>query len=94
MPEHYDHVSTELLIGQVITIQLLKEQRSVTGLVLNETRNTLILQDQLDNKRKMYPKSDNILVERTYRGKRIQMIGSLLKGRPEERLKAEPHKKW
>ena len=94
MPERYDLVSTELLIGQTITIHLLKEQRSVTGLVVNETRNTLILRNERDNKQKMYPKTDNILVERFYKGKTIQIAGSLLQGRPEERLKAEPRKNW
>ena len=94
MNERLDLVGTELLIGEVITIRLLKENSSVTGLVLNETRNTLILRDQKDNKEKNFPKTKNILVERTYKGKQIQISGSLLKGRPEERLKTEPHKKW
>lgn len=94
MPEKYDLVGTELLIGHRITIYLRKEQRSVTGLVVDETRNTLILEDQKDSKRKIYPKTDNILVERAYKGKTIQIDGSVLYGRPEERLKAEPRKKW
>ena len=94
MSDHLELVLTELLIGQTITIHQLKEQRSVTGLVVNETRNTLIIKDQQDNKEKIYPKTKNILVERFYKGKIIQINGSLLKGRPEERLKAEPHKKW
>lgn len=94
MTSHLDLVVTEILIGQVITIHLLAEKRSVTGLVLNETRNTLVLRDQKDNKEKTFPKTGNILVERFYKGKTIQIAGLLLKGRPEERLKAEPHKKW
>ena len=94
MSEHLALVGTELLIGQTITIHMLKQQFSVTGLVVNETRNTLVLLDQRDAKRKILPKNDNIIVERTYRGKIVQITGSLLKGRPEERLKAEPHKKW
>lgn len=94
MNKNYDKVVTELLIGQTITVQFLKEHLSITGLVLNETRNTLVLQDQRDTKRKIIPKTSNIVVERFYRGKKIQIAGLLLKGRPEERLKAEPHKKW
>ena len=94
MASHLDLVVTEILIGQTITIQLLAEKRSVTGLVVNETRNTLVLMDQKDNKEKIFPKTENILVERVYKGKTIQIAGLLLKGRPEERLKAEPHKKW
>jgi len=94
MASHFDLVVTEILIGQVITVQLLAENHSVTGLVLNETRNTLVLKDQLDGKVKMFPKTGNILVERSYKGKKIQITGLLLKGRPEERLKSEPHKKW
>lgn len=94
MSNHLDLVVTELLIGQIITIRLVKEQRSITGLVLNETRNTLILLDQLDNNRKIIPKTGNALIERFYKGKIIQISGLLLKGRPEERIKAEPHKKW
>ena len=94
MSEKFDLVGTELLIGQQVTIHLLKKQQSVTGLVLNETRNTLIIQDQQDNKQKMYPKTDSIMVERSYHGKSVLITGSILKGRPEERLKAEPRKKW
>ena len=94
MTDYLDLVVTELLIGQTITIHLRKEQLSVTGLVLNETRNTLVLKDQKDNKQKTFAKSSNIIVERNYKGKRLQIDGSLLKGRPEERLKAEQHKKW
>ena len=94
MKDQLDLVVTELLIGEVITITFKAEQYSLTGLVLNETRNTLVIRDQQDNKEKLIPKTKNILVERTYKGKRIQIEGSLLKGRPEERLKAEPHKKW
>jgi RNase P/RNase MRP subunit p29 len=94
MSNRLDLVITELLIGQTITILLLKENLSVTGSVLNETRNTLIVKDQKDNKIKKFPKSDNMLLERMYKNNLIQIKGSLLKGRPEERLKAEPHKKW
>lgn len=94
MSSHLDLVVTEILIGQIITVHLLAEKRSVRGLVLNETRNTLVLRDQTDNKEKIFPKTGNILVERFYKGKTIQITGLLLKGRPEERLKAEPHKKW
>ncbi len=94
MPKHLDLVVTELLIGQTITVRFLKEQLSLTGLVLNETRNTLVLLDQRDHNKKIIPKTGNILIERFYKGKIIQIAGLLLKGRPEERIKAEPHKKW
>lgn len=94
MSERLDLVVTELLIGQQITILQIKEQTTMNAIVLNETRNTLVVRDQKDNKEKIIPKTKNILVERIYKGKKIQIAGSLLKGRPEERLKAEPHKKW
>ena len=77
MTDYLDLVVTELLIGQTITIHLQKEQLSVTGLVLNETRNTLVLKDQKDNKRKTFAKSANIIVERTYKGKRLQIDGRI-----------------
>jgi len=92
MNERLDLVITDILIGQKIIIH--QKNNKITGMVINETRNTLILETDPDKKIKIYPKNNNNKIERIYKKKKLLIDGSLLKGRPEERLKNEPRKKW
>ena len=87
------NVVTELLIGEHITAYLCdKEEVRFTGRVINETKNTIHLADELGSI-KILPK-ERIMIEKYYYGKKIRIKGSLFKGLPEVRIKQEPRKLW
>lgn len=87
-------VVTDLLIGVDVTVELLSNPRvRVNGCVVDETRSTLVLAVGSPPVQKRFPKR-TIVLERWYHGCQVRVSGSLLYGRPEERLKSEVRKVW
>ena len=76
----------EELIGLKLTISECKDPtwKGKTGLVLDETKNTFLL--EIDNKEKRIAKATAIF-EFEYNGKKIRLNGSKIAYRPEDRTK-------
>ena len=92
-----DDVLSCLIIGKKVTIIAFPKKSNLTskrikGLILNESKYTITLQSNNGSIR-TYPK-DIITFEMDYLDTNIIFSGSLLKGRPEERLKLKLRKKW
>jgi len=93
MNQRLELVVTERLIGEEITAFFIdNEQISFSGTVFNETKNTIHLHDK-QGKKKILPK-ERIQIIKYYKHRKLQIKGSLFKGRPEERIKQEPKKMW
>lgn len=86
-------VVTDILIGEQITIEYVDKEFKMSGIVINETRNTLQIKENKTGKIKTFPKNRINLI-RKYKGSNIRIAGKQLKGRPEERIKLEPKKMW
>jgi ribonuclease P protein subunit POP4 len=65
---------------------------NLTGKVVDETKNTLII--EIAQKEKRIPKRNSIFQFRLQNNKAVEIQGTLLVGRPEERIKKKISYKW
>jgi ribonuclease P protein subunit POP4 len=64
----------------------------ISGKIVDETRNTFTLMDE--SKRKIVAKDSTIFHLRFPDGTTVEMIGRLLTGRPEDRVKRSIRRLW
>lgn len=93
---HDYEVISSLLIGEFVILIIHQQnhpmhKKRISGFILNESRNTITLKTH--NKIRNYPKNQ-ISIEKNFQNKMLRISGSLLKGRPAERIKFELKKKW
>ena len=92
MQNKLELVITDRLIGKQIET-IYKDNHDITfqGTVINETKQTIQLKTETGIK--ILPK-ERLIFCFSYKQKKLRINGSLFKGRPEERIKQEPKKKW
>lgn len=66
--------------------------KTLTGRVIDETKNTLVLLKE--GKRKIVPKSLNVFHFKFLDGTIVEIDGRLIEGRPEDRLKKTIRRLW
>lgn len=69
-----------------------KKLKGISGAVVYETYNTIIIEN-LKKKRKTIPKKGTIFVFELENGKKVKILGNILVGRPEDRIKKK-FPKW
>lgn len=85
----WKHLSTSLYTLEVeILFSNLKELIGVKGKIINETSKTLIIQTH--SKTIQIPKENSVFLITLPNGKKIRVDGTILTGRPEQRLKKQP----
>jgi ribonuclease P protein subunit POP4 len=65
--------------------------QSISGVVISESLKTIVI--QTDNKEKMIPKKDATFLFSLPTGQ-VQVKGSMLYGRPEDRVKKKIKRRW
>jgi ribonuclease P protein subunit POP4 len=65
--------------------------QSISGVVINESLKTLVI--ETENNEKMIPKNDSIFLFSLPTGQ-VQVDGSILYGRPEDRVKKKIKRRW
>lgn len=82
------------LIGLKVRVLKAKNKsfKKISGKVIYETMHMLIIETK-DGKRKMVPKKGTTFIFWLDNGKKVKVLGDLLEGRPEDRLKKK-FPKW
>jgi len=88
MPRNEYNLVRHELIGLKVKILDAKNKslKKISGIVIDETYNTLIIEKE-NKKRKIVPKKGTVFLFYLENGKKVKIIGDLLIGRPEDRLK-------
>jgi ribonuclease P protein subunit POP4 len=79
------------LIGRQIRLERLSDGKNLTGKIIDETKNTIILKTGSQEKR---------LIKALYafefdvEGKKLRIVGKQFLKRPEERIKSKMMKEW
>lgn len=68
------------------------KKKGIKGRVVNETRDTLIIEER--GKEKVIPKKEAKFLFTLPNGQKVEIIGKLLIGRPEDRIKKKFRKGW
>jgi ribonuclease P protein subunit POP4 len=76
------------LIGLKVKVYNAKNKslKKISGKVIFETKHTLIIEKK-NGKRKIVPKRGTVFIFWLDNGKKVKVLGDLLEGRPEDRLK-------
>jgi ribonuclease P protein subunit POP4 len=69
-----------------------KDTIGITGTVIDETRNTLIIRH--NNTDKTVPKETTIFQFTLPNGSIVEVEGNAITGRPEDRVKKKPRRQW
>ncbi len=64
----------------------------ISGTVINETRNTLVIRQ--NNSDKVVPKETTIFQFTLSNGSVVEVEGNAIVGRPEDRVKKKPRRQW
>jgi len=64
----------------------------ITGTVIDETRNTLIIRQ--NNSDKVVPKETTVFQFTISNGSVVEVEGNVIMGRPEDRVKKKPRRQW
>jgi len=64
----------------------------ISGKVIDETRNTLVIRQNNDNK--IVPKETTVIQFTLPNGTVIEVEGNAIIGRPEDRVKKKPRRQW
>lgn len=67
-------------------------KKGIRGKVVNETRDTLVIEEQEEEK--IIPKKEAKFLFYLPNGEKVEVVGKLLKGRPEDRIKKNFRKGW
>lgn len=88
MPRNEYNLVRHELIGLKVKVLDAKNKslKKISGMVVDETYNTLIIEKE-NKKRKIVPKKGTVFLFYLENGKRVKVIGDILIGRPEDRLK-------
>lgn len=94
MPRNEYNLVRHELIGLKVKILDAKNKslKKISGIVIDETYNTLIIEKK-NKKRKIVPKKGTVFLFYLENGKKVKVIGDVLIGRPEDRLKKK-FPKW
>ncbi|MEM5828146.1 MAG: ribonuclease P protein component 1 [Candidatus Aenigmatarchaeota archaeon] len=94
MPRNEYNILRHELIGLKVRIYNAKNKslKKIKGIVIDETYNTLIIEKE-NKRRKIVPKKGTIFIFTLDNGKKVKVLGDLLIGRPEDRLKKK-FPKW
>lgn len=101
MPGNYEKIIRECYTGKNVTLEY--NEQEFSGVILQETKNTFIIEINENNKGirkvKTIPKSGSILETSFPLGKkgierRIRINGKLLTHRPDKRVKLRIKRKW
>ncbi|MEM5872771.1 MAG: ribonuclease P protein subunit [Candidatus Aenigmatarchaeota archaeon] len=69
-----------------------KSLKKIKGIVVDETYNTIIIEKK-NKKRKVVPKKSTIFLFELDNNKKVKVLGDILIGRPEDRIKKK-FPKW
>ncbi|MEM0476407.1 MAG: ribonuclease P protein subunit [Candidatus Aenigmatarchaeota archaeon] len=69
-----------------------KSLKKIKGIVIDETYNTIIIEKK-NKKRKIVPKKSTIFLFELENNKKVKVLGDVLIGRPEDRIKKK-FPKW
>ncbi|MEM0324354.1 MAG: ribonuclease P protein subunit [Candidatus Aenigmatarchaeota archaeon] len=69
-----------------------KSLKKIKGIVIDETYNTIIIEKK-NKKRKVVPKKSTIFLFELDNNKKVKVLGDILIGRPEDRIKKK-FPKW
>lgn len=69
-----------------------KDSVGITGTVIDETRNTLIIRH--NNTDKTVPKETTVFQFTLPNGSIVEVEGDAITGRPEDRVKKKPRRQW
>ncbi|MBU5682528.1 MAG: ribonuclease P protein subunit [Candidatus Aenigmarchaeota archaeon] len=69
-----------------------KSLKKIKGIVVDETYNTIIIEKK-NKKRKIVPKKSTIFLFELDNNKKVKVLGDILIGRPEDRIKKK-FPKW
>ncbi|MEM5830809.1 MAG: ribonuclease P protein subunit [Candidatus Aenigmatarchaeota archaeon] len=69
-----------------------KSLKKIKGIVVDETYNTIIIEKK-NKKRKVVPKKSTIFLFELNNNKKVKVLGDILIGRPEDRIKKK-FPKW
>lgn len=69
-----------------------KSLKKIKGIVVDETYNTIIIEKE-NKKRKIVPKKSTIFLFELENSKKVKVLGDILIGRPEDRIKKK-FPKW
>jgi len=64
----------------------------ITGTVIDETRNTLVIRH--NNSNKTIPKETTVFQFTLPNGSTVEVEGNAIVGRPEDRVKKKPRRQW
>ncbi|MEM4772667.1 MAG: ribonuclease P protein subunit [Nanoarchaeales archaeon] len=69
-----------------------KSLKKIKGIIVDETYNTIIIEEK-NKKRKVIPKKSTIFLFELENNKKVKVLGDILIGRPEDRIKKK-FPKW
>lgn len=69
-----------------------RDSIGITGTVIDETRNTLVIRH--NNSNKAIPKETAIFQFTLPNGSTVEVEGNTIIGRPEDRVKKKPRRQW
>lgn len=68
------------------------KRKGLSGRIIDETQKTLVI--RMKKNEKIVAKNENVFEIKIPSGKKVEVDGRLLYGRPEERIKKKLPKKW
>lgn len=88
MPRNEFNIIRHELIGLKVKILDAKNKnlKKISGIVVDETYNTLIIEKR-NRRRKIVPKSGTTFLFELENGKKVKILGDIIIGRPEDRIK-------